>query len=183
MIDEPPRLSIRRRPPAPAAALLQPFLEAPTGWLIDAMAGRGAMDAAIKPLAAEVSGMRRFVGMALTCWCGPNDNLALLAAVALEADEQRPAGGEGEAGEQHVGHPGVVRLGQGGQQRPGDVGRDLDGQFAQVGARELAGATPADPGVDLQRLFPIAPIALVGGDTIRWNRPVRSNAYRIRKPY
>jgi 4-hydroxy-4-methyl-2-oxoglutarate aldolase len=27
--------------------------------------------------------MRRFVGIALTCWCGPNDNLALMAAVAL----------------------------------------------------------------------------------------------------
>ena len=51
MIDEPPLLTIRRRPPPPAAELLQPFLEAPTGWLIDAMAGRGAMDAAIKPLA------------------------------------------------------------------------------------------------------------------------------------
>ena len=83
MIDEPPLLTIRRRPDAPAAGLLQPFLEAPTGWLIDAMAGRGAMDAAIKPLAAEVLAMRRFVGVALTCWCGPNDNLALLAAVAL----------------------------------------------------------------------------------------------------
>ena len=83
MIDEPPRLTIGRRPPPPAAAALEPFRAAPTGWLIDAMAGRGAMDAAIKPLAPEVAGMRRFVGLALTCWCGPNDNLALLAAVAM----------------------------------------------------------------------------------------------------
>ncbi len=83
MIDEPPRLTIRRRPAAPSAELLRPFLEAPTGWLIDAMAGRGAMDTAIKPLAPEIPAMRRFVGPALTCWCGPNDNLALLAAVSL----------------------------------------------------------------------------------------------------
>ena len=41
------------------------------------------MDMTIKPLAPELAGMRRFVGIALTCWCGPNDNLALLAAVAL----------------------------------------------------------------------------------------------------
>ena len=83
VIDEPPRLTIRRRPAAPSAELLRPFLEAPTGWLIDAMSGRGAMDTAIKPLAPEIPAMRRFVGPALTCWCGPNDNLALLAAVSL----------------------------------------------------------------------------------------------------
>lgn len=77
MIEEPPRLTIRRRPPPPSAALLEPFRGAPTGWLIDAMSGRGAMDAGVKPLAAG-----RFVGLALTCWCGPNDNLALMAAVA-----------------------------------------------------------------------------------------------------
>src|SRR3989442_9497201 len=38
----------------------------------------------------------------------------------------------------------------------------VDGQFAHVGARELSGAAPADPRVDLQRLFPIAPFALLG---------------------
>src|SRR6267143_4347795 len=39
----------------------------------------------------------------------------------------------------------------------------VDGQFAHVGARELAGAAPADPWVDLQRLFPVAAFALLGG--------------------
>mgnify|MGYP000022256891 CR=1 FL=1 len=78
MIDEPPLLTVRRRPPPPSAELLQPFRDAPTGWLVDAMGGRGAMDAGIKPLAPG-----RFVGTALTCWCGPNDNLALMAAVSL----------------------------------------------------------------------------------------------------
>jgi 4-hydroxy-4-methyl-2-oxoglutarate aldolase len=83
MIEEPPLLTIRRRP-SPAAVPPHPlFRDAPTGWLVDAMDGRGAMDAAIKPLAPEVAGMRRFVGTALTCWCGPNDNLALMAAVSL----------------------------------------------------------------------------------------------------
>jgi len=38
----------------------------------------------------------------------------------------------------------------------------MDGQFTHVGARELAGAAPADPRVDLQRLFPVAPFALLG---------------------
>jgi 4-hydroxy-4-methyl-2-oxoglutarate aldolase len=82
MIEEPPLLTIRRRP-SPAAVPHPLFRDAPTGWLVDAMDGRGAMDAAIKPLAPEVAGMRRFVGTALTCWCGPNDNLALMAAVSL----------------------------------------------------------------------------------------------------
>src|SRR6266513_5101071 len=41
----------------------------------------------------------------------------------------------------------------------------VDGQFAHVGASELAGAAPADPRVDLQRLFPVAPFALLGGAT------------------
>src|SRR5262245_26224854 len=83
MIEDPPLLTIGARPERPLADALDPFREAPTGWLADAMAGRGAMDAAIKPLAPEVPGMRRFVGLAFTCWCGPNDNLALMAAVAL----------------------------------------------------------------------------------------------------
>jgi len=83
MIEDPPLLTIAPRPERPPAGALDPFREAPTGWLVDAMAGRGAMDAAIKPMAPEVPGMRRFVGLALTCWCGPNDNLALMAAVAL----------------------------------------------------------------------------------------------------
>ena len=57
------------------------------------------MDGAIKPLAADVPGMRRFVGVARTCWCGPNDNLALLAAVALaEPGEVIVAASEGFAG-------------------------------------------------------------------------------------
>src|SRR3954449_1086082 len=85
MIEEPPLLTIRRRP-SPAAVPPHPlFRDAPTGWLVDAMDGRGAMDQAIKPLAPEVAGMGRFVGTALTCWCGPNDNLAAMAAVALAA--------------------------------------------------------------------------------------------------
>lgn len=86
MIEDPPLLTIGVRPGAPPAGALDPFREVPTGWLVDAMAGRGAMDCAIKPMAPEVAGMRRFIGLALTCWCGPNDNLALLGAIA----EARP---------------------------------------------------------------------------------------------
>jgi 4-hydroxy-4-methyl-2-oxoglutarate aldolase len=99
MIDEPPLLTLARRPPPPAPELLLPFREVPTGWLADAMQGRGAMDAGVKPLAPEVPAMRRFVGIALTCWCGPNDNLALMAAVAMaEPGDVVIAATEGFAG-------------------------------------------------------------------------------------
>ena len=104
MIDEPPLLTIGRRPEAMDATVLARFADAPTGWLIDAMAGRGALDAAIKPLAPEQPGMARFAGPALTCWCGPNDNLALLAAVALaEPGEVVVAACEGFTGAAMIG--------------------------------------------------------------------------------
>ena len=52
------------------------------------------IDAGIKPLAPG-----RFVGTALTCWCGPNDNLALMAAVSLaEPGDVLVAATEGFAG-------------------------------------------------------------------------------------
>jgi 4-hydroxy-4-methyl-2-oxoglutarate aldolase len=83
MLKDPPLLTIRRSVPRLASARVEPFRDCITGWLADARQGRGAMDAAVKPVAPELPGMRRFVGSALTCWCGPNDNLALVAAVAL----------------------------------------------------------------------------------------------------
>jgi 4-hydroxy-4-methyl-2-oxoglutarate aldolase len=99
VIEEPPILTVRRRPASASAELLRAFEGVATGWLVDAMDGRGAMDAGVKPLAPEAAGMRRFAGPALTCWCGPNDNLALMAAVALaEAGDVVVAATEGFAG-------------------------------------------------------------------------------------
>lgn len=97
MVEDPPLLTIAARP-ARGSVPLDAFRDVPTGWLVDAMDGRGAMDAAIKPL-ADVQGMRRFVGLALTCWYGPNDNLALMAAIAeAEAGEVIVAASEGFTG-------------------------------------------------------------------------------------
>jgi 4-hydroxy-4-methyl-2-oxoglutarate aldolase len=83
VLKDPPLLTLRRNIRRLTHEQLAPFQDCITGWLADAQNGRGALDAAIKPLAPEVPGMRRFVGTALTCWCGPNDNLGLMAAVAL----------------------------------------------------------------------------------------------------
>jgi 4-hydroxy-4-methyl-2-oxoglutarate aldolase len=80
MIKDPPLLSIRRNFPRPAPEQVAAFAGVPTGYAVDAMGGRGALDYRIKPLAPMKSVM---VGVAITCHCGPADNLALFAALAV----------------------------------------------------------------------------------------------------
>ena len=92
MIEEPPLLTIRRRPTAggdTAAAVSARHPRA--GW---SMRCRVAVRWTPRSsrCAPEVAGMRRFVGTALTCWCGPNDNLALMAAVSLAEPGRRHRG-------------------------------------------------------------------------------------------
>lgn len=78
MIKDPPVLTIRRNFPRPAAAEIAAFAGVPTGYAVDALGGRGALDYCIKPLAPVKSVL---VGVAVTCHCGPADNLALFAAL------------------------------------------------------------------------------------------------------
>jgi 4-hydroxy-4-methyl-2-oxoglutarate aldolase len=79
MIKDPPLLTIRRDFPRPSPAEIAAFAGVPTGHVIDAMGGRGALDYRIKPLAPATSIL---VGIAITCHCGPADNLGLFAAMA-----------------------------------------------------------------------------------------------------
>ncbi|MEO0671904.1 MAG: RraA family protein [Pseudomonadota bacterium] len=79
MLKEPPLLEIKRTWPRPDLDRLAAFDGAQTGHLVDALSGRGALDAAIKPVAADASS---FIGTALPVLTGPNDNLAIIAAVA-----------------------------------------------------------------------------------------------------
>ena len=79
MIKDPPLLTIRRDFPRPAPADVAAFANVPTGHVVDALGGRGALDYRIKPLAPAASVM---VGVAITCHCGPADNLGLFAAMA-----------------------------------------------------------------------------------------------------
>ena len=53
----------------------------PLGFLVDAMDGRGAMEHRIQLLEGFPK-ESRLLGTALTCHCGPGDNLGLFAAVA-----------------------------------------------------------------------------------------------------
>ena len=76
MIKDPPLLPSGRNFPRPTPAQLAALADVPTGYAVDAMDGRGALDHRIKPLAA---GEKPMIGVAITCHCGPADNLALFA--------------------------------------------------------------------------------------------------------
>jgi 4-hydroxy-4-methyl-2-oxoglutarate aldolase len=80
VINDPPLLTLKRTWVRPAASLLAMLADAQTGHVIDAMLGRGALDAAIKPLDPTRA---HFVGAALPCESFANDNLAILAAIAV----------------------------------------------------------------------------------------------------
>jgi 4-hydroxy-4-methyl-2-oxoglutarate aldolase len=76
MIEEPPPLVFAPSIERPPVEVIERF-RAPTSFIVDAMNGVGAVDWRIKRLVG-----RSFVGVALTCDCGPLDNLALMAALA-----------------------------------------------------------------------------------------------------
>jgi 4-hydroxy-4-methyl-2-oxoglutarate aldolase len=67
---------IRRPRPEQVGALQR----VPTGYVVDALGGGGALDYRIKPV---VPGQCDFCGPALTCDAGPADNLAVFAALEL----------------------------------------------------------------------------------------------------
>lgn len=84
MIEDPPLLTVRRRFPRPDAAALAAFAGMPTGFLVDAMGGRGALDHRIKPVGAAAV----FHGVALTCEAGPADCLAVFGTLdVIEAGD------------------------------------------------------------------------------------------------
>ena len=78
MIEDPPLLTIRRRFDRPAAEVIRSFSGVPVGQIVDAMGGRGALHHTIKPL---LPGSAALVGVAVTCHCGPADNLAVFGAL------------------------------------------------------------------------------------------------------
>ena len=76
MIEEPPPIVFASSIERPSANVVERF-RAPTSFIVDAMNGTGALDWRIKRLVGQ-----SFVGVALTCDCGPLDNLAFMAALA-----------------------------------------------------------------------------------------------------
>jgi 4-hydroxy-4-methyl-2-oxoglutarate aldolase len=76
MIEEPPPIVFAPSIERPSADIVERF-RAPTSFIVDAMNGVGALDWRIKRIAGG-----SFVGVALTCDCGPLDNLGFMAALA-----------------------------------------------------------------------------------------------------
>lgn len=79
MIEKPPILKVRRNFQRPTANQIKALAGTPTGFVADAMDGRGALGPDIRPVDPDKAS---FCGVALTCHAGPADNLAVLAAVA-----------------------------------------------------------------------------------------------------
>ena len=77
MIEEPPPLVFAPVIERPPFELVEGLRGASTSFIVDAMGGSGALDWRIKPIVGN-----SLFGVALTCDCGPNDNLALIAACA-----------------------------------------------------------------------------------------------------
>jgi 4-hydroxy-4-methyl-2-oxoglutarate aldolase len=80
MLKDPPLLTIKKTFERVPQDRIDALAGAQTGHLVDAMNGRGALDAAIKPVDP---GRSRFIGTALPVETGPSDNLAISAGVAL----------------------------------------------------------------------------------------------------
>ena len=81
MIEDPPLLTVRSNFERPAAAAVAALAGAPTGHLVDALGGLGALDYRIKAVTPAPPADQVFCGVAVTCDCGPADNLAVFAAL------------------------------------------------------------------------------------------------------
>lgn len=80
MIEEPPLLKIRRNFPRPTPDQLAVFSGLQTGFVVDALFGRGALDGRIKPVDPACSA---FAGVAVTADNGPADIMATFAAIEV----------------------------------------------------------------------------------------------------
>lgn len=81
MIEEPPKLTIKRQLRRPTPSQITAFDGVSTGFVVDAMNGTGAMHSSIKPIGVERGLGAQVAGPALTVNTGPADILALLASL------------------------------------------------------------------------------------------------------
>ena len=79
MIGEPVELIVRKHFERPSSEKVKMFQGVPTGFVVDAQNGTGALDWRIKPLDANM----RFAGPAMTADAEPRDCLPVQPAIAL----------------------------------------------------------------------------------------------------
>ncbi|MFW2542221.1 RraA family protein [Primorskyibacter sp. 2E107] len=83
MIEEPPFLTLIKTAPRPTQAQIDAFKGLPTGFICDAMNGKGALDTAIGPIGFGRDYDCTACGPALVADNGPAEILATLAAVSM----------------------------------------------------------------------------------------------------
>ena len=133
MIEEPPVLTIRRTFPRPTKAQMDAFRGLPTGFICDAMNGKGALESRIRPLGDGRDTECVAVGPAIVADNGPGEILATMAAVhAMEPGDVIVAAVHGHrncsvAGDQFCGM--MVNKGAAGFVTDGEV-RDYEGLVA-----------------------------------------------------
>ena len=81
MIEAPPNLTIKATMRRPTEAQIAAFQNVPTGFVVDALFGAGALSTSIQPLGAGRDLKCVAAGPALTADCGPADVLASFAAL------------------------------------------------------------------------------------------------------
>ncbi len=79
MIGEPVLLSVRKDFPRPASSQVEALRGVPTGFIVDAQNGTGALGYQIKPLTNQMS----FTGVVITAQAAPRDMLPVQPAIAL----------------------------------------------------------------------------------------------------
>lgn len=147
MIEEPPKLTIRRPNRRPSPEQIAAFKDVPTGFVVDAMLGGGALDLSIKPLQPERSPLH-VAGPALTAGNGPADIMATESALAfLQNGDVLVAAVSGHQGCAAAGDrvTGMAKNGGAiGFVTDGPV-RDYDGIVAHGMPCWCTGLTPASP--------------------------------------
>jgi 4-hydroxy-4-methyl-2-oxoglutarate aldolase len=148
MIEEPARLTIKRTMRRPTADQIAAFQGVPTGFVVDAMDGSGALSHQIQPVGGGVELRNVAAGPALTADCGPGDFLAVEASLKFIQSGDIVVGTV-------AGHQGCAAVGDrilGMMKNCGAAGfvtdgpaRDYDG-IVQVGLPLwCTGLTPASP--------------------------------------
>ena len=147
MIEDPPLLKIKQTRNRPTDAQIEAFKGVPTGFVVDAMYGRGALHKDIYPVAGLPVG-KSVAGPALTADNGPADILASLAALHyLQPGDVLVSGFDGHQGCAAAGDRlcGMIKnAGGAGLITDGPV-RDLGGLKAVGLPLWATGLTPASP--------------------------------------
>jgi 4-hydroxy-4-methyl-2-oxoglutarate aldolase len=78
MIEDPPLITRKAKVPRPTQKQIAAFKNIPTGFIVDAMGGRGALNHRIKPVIPHQSSI---CGVAVPIEAGPADNLAVFMAL------------------------------------------------------------------------------------------------------